>query len=68
MSNKTDLTEYGDQELSLNVLNDEYLYRQFRRCDDSQDLRQLCDCFEYTEEQFDELVNDLAAEKEEDDY
>ena len=68
MSNKTDLTGYSDQELSLNVMNDEYLYRQFRRCDDASDLRNLCECFEYTQEQFEELVSDLEAEKEEDDY
>lgn len=59
---KQDLTMYGEQELSLNVMNDEYLYRQFRRCDDAADLEQLCSGFNYSSEQFEELESDLEEE------
>ena len=62
MSNKTDITMYGDGELSLLVLNTEYLYRRFRRCDDERDLRFLVCEFEYTAEQFAELVADLQED------
>lgn len=62
---KQDLTMYGEQELSLHVLNTEYLYRQFQRCDDARDLRMLVCEFKYTDEQFDELVSDLEADLEE---
>ena len=64
MSNK-DLTAYGEQELSLVVLNTEYLYRKFRRCDDERDLRFLVCEFTYTDEQFAELARDLADDIEE---
>jgi hypothetical protein len=56
---KHDITMYGEQELSLHVLNTEYLYRRFQRCDDERDLRILVCEFTYTEEQFAELVSDL---------
>lgn len=57
---KQDLTSYGEQELSLLVQNTEHLYREFMRCDDEADLRKLVnDEFTYTDEQFEELVNDL---------
>lgn len=62
MSNKADITMYGEQELSLNILNTEYLYRQFLRCEDSADLEELCSDFEYTSEQFEELESDLKDE------
>ena len=54
-----DITQYGEQELSLNVLNTEYLYRAFQRCDDERDLRILVCDFTYTVEQFEELERDL---------
>jgi hypothetical protein len=60
---KQDLTQYGEQELSLNVMNDEYLYRQFSRCDDEDDLEQMVSGFNYTQEQFDELVSDLDDDR-----
>jgi len=56
------LTQYGEQELSLIVANTEYLYRAFGRCDDEQDLRVLCCEFTYSEEQFAELVLDLIED------
>jgi hypothetical protein len=57
---KQDLTQYGEQELSLHVMNTEHLYRQFMRCDDESDLRRVVDPeFTYTDEQFEELVDDL---------
>ena len=56
MSNKTDLTEYSSRELSLNVFNDEYLYKQARRASGHSRLRDLVsDFFVFDEEQFDEL-------------
>lgn len=62
---KHDLTMHGEQELSLHVLNTEYLYRRFQRCDDERDLRFLVCEFTYTEEQFAELARDLADDLEE---
>ena len=62
MTTKQDITHYSDQELSLLVLNTEHLYRQFLRCEDEDDLRVLCEEFEYTGEQFEELMRDLAEE------
>jgi len=62
---KQDLTMYGEQELSLNVMNDERLYNGLRDCDDADDLRKLCAGFKYTAEQFAELEVDLEDEKEE---
>ena len=61
---RIDLTMYGDQELSLNVLNDEYLYSQFKSCDDVDDLRRMCEVFTYSDEQFAELQSDLEDELE----
>jgi hypothetical protein len=62
---KQDLTQYGEQELSLHVLNTEPLYRAFMRCDNEDDLHELVDeNFIYTEEQFEELVRDLADKDE----
>jgi hypothetical protein len=63
---KRDLTEYSDRELSLWVLNDEYLYRRFLRCEDESDLRRVVDpVFVYTEDQFTDLLEDLDAELDE---
>jgi hypothetical protein len=57
---KQDLSQHGEQELSLNVLNDECLYREFMRCVDKYDLAMFCDRnFIYTTEQFEELEDDL---------
>ena len=61
---KQDLTQFSEQELSLHVLNTEALYRAFRRCQDADDVRAVVDpYFVYTDEQFDELLSDLAAEQ-----
>lgn len=58
-----DLTQYGDQELSLHVLNDEWLYRGFLRCEDYLDLQRLVDgTFIYTRAQFEELLADLSED------
>lgn len=55
-----DITQYGEQELSLHVQNTEWLYHEFMQCEDEDDLRTLVDPeFTYTEEQFEELVDDL---------
>lgn len=59
---KQDLTMYGEQELSLVVMNTEFLYRAFQRCDDESDLRALCCDFTYTVEQFEELEDDLTED------
>lgn len=62
MSYKQDLTMYGEQELSLVVMNDSQLYNAFMRCDDTSDLKRLCEAFEYSAEQFEELESDLEEE------
>lgn len=62
--NAFDLRGYGEQELSLHVLNTEHLYRQFMRCDDESDLRKVVLDFTYSEEQFEELLRDLADKDE----
>lgn len=59
--NKQDLTEYSDGELSLHVMNDEYLYRQRRSCNLKEQLEEL---FIFSEEQWEELENDLKEEEE----
>lgn len=62
-----DCTEYGDQELSLYVYNDQALYRSARRCRDETELRDLVsEVFHYTEDQFAELVADWRADLESD--
>jgi hypothetical protein len=63
--NKQDITEYGEQELSLWVQNTEHLYHGFRRCVTESQLRALVDDeFIYTDEQFEELVRDMENEEE----
>ncbi len=58
-----DIRKYGEQELSLNVMNDEYLYTMYMRCKDLSDLRKLADAnFRYTAEQFEELHADLRED------
>jgi hypothetical protein len=60
-----DLTGYGEQELSLHVMNTEHLYHAFMRCDDEQDLKQLVDGeFIYSLDQWAELCDDLELELE----
>ncbi len=60
--NKQDLTEYSDSELSLLVFNDEGLYRMRRRRDFIDTLREY---FIFTDEQLEELKQDLQDEEEE---
>ena len=55
----TDLREYNSGELSAWVMNDEGLYRMRHR----PSLKDALDeCFLYTDEQWDELQEDLEAE------
>ena len=59
-----DLTQHGEQELSLWVNNDEYFYSRFCDCEDESDLHRLVDgFFKYTPEQFEELVDDMETEQ-----
>ena len=60
--NKQDLTQYSSAELSLNVFNDESLYNQMH-CSDFKEL--IGELFIYTDEQWDELQEDLEADLEE---
>jgi hypothetical protein len=64
--NRSDLTEYSDAELSLHVMNDESLYRMRR-----QPLRHLREMLEeifiFTTEQWEDLVETIEADLEEDD-
>ena len=56
---KQDLREQSDNELSLVVFNDEYLYSMRNRLD----IQEILDSqFLYTDEQFDELLKDLEYE------
>ena len=57
-----DLTQYGEQELSLHVFNDEYLYNNRHRMF-LKDI--LDDTFIYTDEQWIELQADLKQDAEE---
>ena len=59
---KQDLTQYSDGELSLVVMNDEYLYGKRN----SRNLKGLLEeLFIFSEEQWEELENDLKEEEEE---
>ncbi len=58
-----DLTDYGDQELSLSVFNEEYFYVE--RGNRPFLIALVNEEFEYTEEQFDELMKDLDDDEEE---
>lgn len=65
---KQDLRKYSDAELSLWVMNDEGLYSQRRSIlRDIQANRPsiLVEIFEYTEDQLNELEQDLIADLEE---
>ena len=60
--NMIDLTQYGEQELSLHVFNEEYLYNNRHRMF-LKDI--LDDTFIYTDEQWIELQADLEQDAEE---
>lgn len=57
---KQDLREYSSSELSNWVFNDEGLYRVRRSWFDLKEI--LDELFLYTDEQWNELVEDLEAE------
>lgn len=57
-----DLTQYSDNELSLQVFNDEYLYN-FRHVDYLEEI--LEELFLFTDEQLHVLKGDLADDLEE---
>lgn len=57
---KQDITEYSDSELSLIVMNDEGLYRMRRSSNLRAELEQV---FIFTDEQWDELAQDLQEEE-----
>jgi len=66
---KQNITQYSDQELSLNFMNDEGLYSDLRsaaRRDDFKQLETLCnELFIYTPEQLEDLRETWEAEKKE---
>lgn len=65
---RSDLTVYGDQELSLVVFNDECLYKEMRRNRNLRHLREyLEEMFIFNDDQWAELVEDIDADREEDD-
>ena len=55
-----DLRQYSSRELSLWVYNDEFLYSQRFR---SSFIDLVSDIFLYTDEQLEELINDIAEEQ-----
>ncbi len=59
---KQDLRQYSDNELSLLVFNDEDLYKLAMR-NPNRLLDVINDLFMYTEEQLNELKNDLNEEQ-----
>lgn len=59
---KVDLTQYSDMELSMQVFNDETLYRMRRRVKDLVAL--LDEYFIYTNEQMKVLKQDLYSDLE----
>lgn len=58
-----DLTQFTDQELSLHVSNDEYLY--IERCNRDYLLALVDEEFIYTQEQMKVLMQDLKDDEEE---
>ena len=56
-----DITRYGENELSLNVFNDEYLYNA--RLNKSYLMALISEEFIYTDEQMDVLIQDLDDEE-----
>lgn len=61
-----DITNYSDQELSLLFLNDEVLYKELMRAvrrNDFTILKEVCDeCFIYTEDQLEDLIDTFNDE------
>lgn len=57
---KQDITEFSDSELFLIVMNDEYYYRRRHR---SNLREELTEHFIFTDEQWDELAQDLQEEE-----
>jgi len=60
--NKTDLREYSEEELSLNVFNDEGLYLNRHNEGFIESLREI---FIFDETQEETLINDLKEDLEE---
>lgn len=60
---KQDLTQYSDNELSMWVFNDEYLYKMRKRSELEDILQEY---FIFTPEQFEVLTQDLQDEALED--
>lgn len=62
-----DLTEYSDAELSLVVFNDEDLYKFVRRTYNLRTVREYMEeMFKFTQEQWEDLVETIEADREED--
>jgi hypothetical protein len=57
---KQDIRQYSDNELSLLVFNDEYLYLRRFRAGFAQMIDEM---FEYTSEQLDVLIQDINDEE-----
>lgn len=65
--NMQDITGYSDAELSLVVFNDEGLYRFVRRTYNLSRVREyLEEIFTFTTEQWEDLVETIEADREED--
>jgi len=56
-----DITQYGENELSLNVFNEEYFYNE--RLNKSYLIALISEEFKYTAEQMDVLIQDLDDEE-----
>ena len=64
----TNITEYSDAELSLHVFNDEDLYKFVRRTSTLSTIREyLEEIFIFTNEQWEDLVETIEADRAEDD-
>ena len=63
---KTDITHYADRELSLMFLNDEFLYRDFRRAVIREDFAMLIDIasefFVFNDDQLEDLKETFKEE------
>lgn len=63
----TDLRQYSDSELSLVVMNEEYLYRHVRRHRNLDGIREfLGEMFIFTDDQWADLVETVEADWAED--
>ena len=58
-----DITRYGENELSLNVFNDEFLYNQVMRGSRDYLITLINETFIYTDEQMDVLIQDLDEDE-----